>query len=290
MLSWRKTKYNHLGTHLNGQTESDYQKKLSRNVQCRWKKNSPKLLYIGGNYQPSKCWYVTCWFGNGPVEALIDSGAEASLMSSRIFKTLEPSVYSCFMPDCATFWGISGQQQSQGLADFTFSIGSQELEVGTYTCSGVRPSWFDFGNGHAIVSYSKSTALQVYTYLWKWRSTVVSNRTTWYFTSSRYSFSSCESPDCSIYIDSTGGPQWLVDRFEGRYGGSTRSIFDRTQLIVGTSVVAKNKHTLPTYVINLTETWVQSLGIAWSPKKNSQSGQTIVVCSGYWISKMLMEF
>ena len=73
--------------------------------------------------------HITCWFEEIPVEALVDSGAEASVISSRVFKILHASSYSEFAPDLTTFRGIGGKQQSQGMANFTLAIRETELTV-----------------------------------------------------------------------------------------------------------------------------------------------------------------
>ena len=94
----------------------------------------------------SKCWYVTFWFNRVSVEALIDSHAEGSVMSSSVFKTISSTCYSCFIPDLIRFRGIGGTQMSQGIADFIFAIGDSELSI---PLLAVEP--FDPWNG--IVSW-----------------------------------------------------------------------------------------------------------------------------------------
>ena len=84
---------------------------VSKTVRCRRAKEArtSRSLYLGGLSKMSRCWYVTCWFEGIQVEALVDSGAEASVISSRVFKILHAFSYSESAPDLTTFKGIEGK-------------------------------------------------------------------------------------------------------------------------------------------------------------------------------------
>ena len=91
-----------------------------------------------------------CWFEGIPIEALVDSGAEASVISSRVFKTLHSTSYSGFSPDPTTFKGIGGNQQSQGVANFTFAMGETEFTAPLHQQFELADGFLTLTNGEEI--------------------------------------------------------------------------------------------------------------------------------------------
>ena len=51
------------------------------------------------------------------------------MISSRVFKTISSTCYSCFTTDLTRFRGLGGTKQSQGIADFNFAIWDSELSI-----------------------------------------------------------------------------------------------------------------------------------------------------------------
>ena len=64
----------------------------------------------------SECWYATIWVGDILVEALVDSGAEMSLLSSDIYEQLANLPDYNLQPTNTCFLGIGGSQYSLGLS------------------------------------------------------------------------------------------------------------------------------------------------------------------------------
>ena len=86
-------------------------------------------LYMGNIAKVSHCWFTTCWFDNVPVEALVDTGAEASVIASRMFKQLSASCHSRTSPSLTQFRGIGGDQRSLGTAEFSYLIGDKKMHT-----------------------------------------------------------------------------------------------------------------------------------------------------------------
>ena len=82
---------------------------------------------MGNVNQVSNCWFTTCWFKDVPIEALVDTGAEASVISSRMLKQLGTDTHSTTLPSVTQFRGIGGDQMSLGTAHFYYAIGNKEM-------------------------------------------------------------------------------------------------------------------------------------------------------------------
>ena len=53
-------------------------------------------LYMGDMNQVSNCWFVTCMFDDVPIEALVDTGAETSVISHRMLRQLGTDSHSVY--------------------------------------------------------------------------------------------------------------------------------------------------------------------------------------------------
>ena len=84
-------------------------------------------LYMGNVQQVSNCWFTTCWFDNIPIEALVDTGAEASVIASRAYRQLGRNHHSQILPSMVQFRGIGGDQGSLGTAKFKYTIGNKDM-------------------------------------------------------------------------------------------------------------------------------------------------------------------
>ena len=89
--------------------------------------NATNELYMGNVQQVSNCWFTTCWFDNIPIEALVDTGAEASVIASRAYRLLGRNHHSQILPSMTQFRGIGGSQGSLGTANFEYTIGNKEM-------------------------------------------------------------------------------------------------------------------------------------------------------------------
>ena len=105
-------------------SSSSKKAKQRRNKRLR-ERDDTRQLYMGNMRKASKCWFMTCWFGNVPVEALVDTGAEASVISSRMFRQLDLKSHSKLIPSNTQFRGIGGDQRSLGTALFQFLAGDK---------------------------------------------------------------------------------------------------------------------------------------------------------------------
>ena len=89
-------------------------------------------IYMGEVAQVTNCWYTTCWFEDVPIEALVDTGAEASVISSRMLKQLGTKCHSTTQPSTTQFRGIGGDQRSLGTAYFSYTIGNRKMVTKMY--------------------------------------------------------------------------------------------------------------------------------------------------------------
>ena len=86
-------------------------------------------LYMGDMNQVSNCWFVTCMFDDVPIEALVDTGAETSVISHRMLRQLGTESHSSMLPSMTQFRGIGGNQRSLGTAEFYYTIGKKEMST-----------------------------------------------------------------------------------------------------------------------------------------------------------------
>ena len=86
-------------------------------------------LYMGDMNKVSKCWFLTCIFDDVPIEALVDTGAETSVISHRMLRQLGTGSHSTLLPSMTQFRGIGGNQKSLGTADFNYTIGKKQMST-----------------------------------------------------------------------------------------------------------------------------------------------------------------
>ena len=108
---------------------------------------------MGDVNRVSNCWFITCWFDDVPVEALVDTGAEASVISSRMLRQLGTKAHSSMLPSMTQFRGIGGDQRSLGTADFYYTIGTKaDVHLNAYRGSSTHR--YDIGDGRLLGSCS----------------------------------------------------------------------------------------------------------------------------------------
>ena len=91
--------------------------------------NTTHKLYMGNMDKVSKCWFLTCMFDDVPIEALIDTGAETSVISHRMLRQLGTGSHSTLLPSMTQFRGIGGNQKSLGTALFQYTIGEKQMST-----------------------------------------------------------------------------------------------------------------------------------------------------------------
>ena len=68
-------------------------------------------------------------FDDVPIEALIDTGAETSVISHRMLRQLGTGSHSTLLPSMTQFRGIGGNQKSLGTALFQYTIGEKQMST-----------------------------------------------------------------------------------------------------------------------------------------------------------------
>ena len=107
--------------------------RLSRNARRRHNRRlrameSAKEVNFG-KLDYSKCWYAFTFIGSCPVEALIDSGAEISIVSKRIYDDLDSHEKPALVPSKIKFRGIGGTQASLGWGIFPILLGNEIVKT-----------------------------------------------------------------------------------------------------------------------------------------------------------------
>ena len=87
----------------------------------------PSTVDVNTAMRMRKCWHIPCKFGDRTIEALIDTGAESSIMSRKCFKKLDQDTHTTPVPSKTVFHGIGGDQASYGVADLTYHVGQKQL-------------------------------------------------------------------------------------------------------------------------------------------------------------------
>jgi len=205
----------------------------------------------------SECWYAQIQIGDILVDALVDSGAEMSLLSTDIYQQL-PDIQDYELRATNTrFRGIGGAQQSLGTCHTDISVGptcfpatfhvvklpgidcilgmdtlkrqdmSFHLSRGTFT--------FADGSEFALVRHAKKTSTKVCTASAK---TVKANTA------------------CFVQALLPAGLTDIEKSHEGLVE-PLQTVYDSTGLIISCSMVTKQSNRCPVYVINPTNSDIE---------------------------------
>ena len=82
-----------------------------------------------GKLDYTKCWYAFTFLFSYPVEALIDKGAEISIVSKCIYNDLDPHKRPTLVPLNIKFRGIGGTQARRGWGIFPLLLGDEIVKT-----------------------------------------------------------------------------------------------------------------------------------------------------------------
>ena len=135
----KKLRYLHEHLHSDTDTESEgsdtyapSRNSIRRRMKRKKHEAASSNINMGNIAQVNNCWYTTCWFEDVPIEALVDTGAEASVISSRMLRQLGTKCHSTTIPSMTQFRGIGGNQRSLGTAYFCYTIGHKKMVTKMY--------------------------------------------------------------------------------------------------------------------------------------------------------------
>ena len=87
--------------------------------------DAPKAVKVCRFGRSSKCWFLPTEVDGVEMDILVDTGAERSIMSERMYSRLPTEAHTPLEASDAVFDGIGGRKESYGLATFTYRVGDR---------------------------------------------------------------------------------------------------------------------------------------------------------------------
>ena len=198
----------------------------------------------------SECWYANVKIGGVIVEALIDSGAEMSLLSTEVYNQLSEDGGYDTKPSAVRFRGIGGAQPSLGtcMVDLTFGGNTLNTNMHVVHLNGLdcilgmdtlKSQDISFHLGKGLFTFSDGTTFQLQRHAKKSAAKVLT-----------------KSPNtikartaCFVQATLPKGASELLKAKEGIVE-PLQSLYDSQGLIVSCSMVTKSGSYCPIYVVN----------------------------------------
>ena len=201
----------------------------------------------------SDCWYATIRINDIELEALVDSGAEKSLLSLDVFNIINHEGRYSIHPSAVKFRGIGGAQASLGICSVDLTIGERVIDADLHVIplenvdcilgmDTLKKQDISFHLGRGLFIFNDGTPLQLCKRAKMTGTKVVA--------ASRKTIKAKSACFISAKI-----PDGLTDLIHAKEGlvEPLQCVYDSKGLVVSCSLVSKSGNACDVYVMNPTD-------------------------------------